>query len=596
MIKLTSTTAATALMAAALLGGIGSAFAQDASYNQIAPKPVKPSGPGQVNNPPPPKAAAEDATVVLKKLDALVFVPSPDAVKKDGLAAKQPVTLNGVSVPDEAAFDALVTPYIGKKLTHGQLNELITGVILYYRAHDRPVVDVIVPVQKITSGTIQIVILEGKVGQVTVTGNRWFPSAEIRNNFDVQPGDTIRASRVQGDLDWVNQNPFHTSDLIYQPGAKLGQTDMVLQTKDRFPVRFYTGYENNGNTATGLDRYEAGFNWGDAFGLGLGQQLNYQYTMSGDGQGLQAHSGSYLIPLPWHHTLEFFGSYADTKGSIPPFFNLDGRSSQVSGRYDVPLPTLHWADNLAYKQTVGAGFDYKYNKNSLLFGGALSTTGSTLYSVDQFVLTYDGTETDAYGQTTISDQLYLSPGDFGGSNNDLAFAAAHTGATSDYVYNYLVLERTTRLPQDFSLVLRGTVQASNGNLAPSEQLGFGGFDSVRGYDEREVNADEGYIFTTEIRSPSISLGDLFHFSTHDGSLGFNDQLQFLAFWDYGSASNHTLLPGEAKETYLSSVGAGLRYSINSYLSVRYDLGFQLHSTGLDNDHGSRSELGIVFSY
>jgi len=47
---------------------------------------------------------------------------------------------------------------------------------------------------------------------------------------------------------------------------------------------------------------------------------------------------------------------------------------------------------------------------------------------------------------------------------------------------------------------------------------------------------------------------------------------------------------------LSSLGFGLRYSINTYLSLRYDLGFQLLHTGLDNDHDSRSDLGLVLSY
>jgi hypothetical protein len=72
-----------------------------------------------------------------------------------------------------------------------------------------------------------------------------------------------------------------------------------------------------------------------------------------------------------------------------------------------------------------------------------------------------------------------------------------------------------------------------------------------------------------------------------------DRLQFLGFWEYGSATNHAPLPGEPSEIALSSVGLGVRYTINTYLSVRYDYGFQLHRTGCDNDHGSRSDLGVV---
>jgi hemolysin activation/secretion protein len=553
----------------------------------IAPKPVPPAGPSPTVQPAPatPVSGANAGEVIIPKLKALVFVPTPPSVNKSGVSAKG-IVLQNVTVPAEADFRTLTSGYLGQKLTRGKLNTLISDIILYYRQHDRPIVDVIVPAQEVTNGVLQVALLEGKMGKVTVTGNHWFSSSEIADGVTVHPGQEISAHDLQANLDWINQNPFRTSDLVYHPGEKLGETDLVLQTHDRFPVRVYAGYEDSGNAPTGFDRYLAGFNYGDLFGIG--QQVNYQYTTSGDGDSLRAHSGSYIIPLPWQHTLTFFGSYVDTKGSVPPLIGLTGRSYQISGRYTVPLPTINFRPDVIYKHSFGAGFDYKYNDNSLEFGGV--AVPGTLYDVDQFVMSYNGTLTDPYGQLTINDQLYVSPGAWGGNNNDMAFALAHANATSDYVYNTLILERLTKLPEDFTLVLRGTLQTSNANLTPSEQLGLGGYDTVRGYDEREVNADEGYIFTTELRSPPVSLGDTFGFPA------FKDQLQFLGFWDYGVGYNHIPLPGEASEFPLSSVGLGVRYSINTYVSVRFDYGFQLLSTGLDNDHGSRSDLGIVVSY
>jgi len=44
------------------------------------------------------------------------------------------------------------------------------------------------------------------------------------------------------------------------------------------------------------------------------------------------------------------------------------------------------------------------------------------------------------------------------------------------------------------------------------------------------------------------------------------------------------------------VGGGVRYTINTYVSVRFDYGFQLVHTGFDADHGSRSDLGVMISY
>lgn len=570
------------MVALALVGRTVSA--QD--YSREGPKAVPP-----VSAPAPTAghelgAHAHDAEVLLEKLKAIVFVPTPAAVAVDGTEASG-VVLRDVNVPSPERFTARVQPYLGQKLTRGKLDALIADIISYYRHHDHPIVDVIVPQQEITNGVVQLVLLEGHIGTVTAAGNRWFSSKEITSYVRLQNGDTISSRRLQSDIDWMNQNPFHSSDIIYHPGKSLGETDIVLQTNDRFPARFYLGYEDTGNAATGFDRYEAGLNWGDAFHLGLGQQLNYQYTTSGDGQSLRSHAGSYVIPLPWRHTLTFFGSYADTKGEIPPLLDLLGRSYQISGRYGIPLPTLNFGP-VTLKETFSTGFDYKYNNNSLEFGG--EGAGSTLVDVDQFVFAYDGTLSDPYGQTTFNDTLYYSPGDWGGNNNDVAFNASHTLATSDYVYDTMSAQRVTRLPENFSLILRGTLQLSNGNLTPSEQLGFGGYDSVRGYDEREINTDEGYFFTTELRSPPISLGQIF------GIAAIKDQLQLLAFWDTGEAFNHTPLEGEASQIALSSIGGGVRYTLNTYVSVRFDYGLQLLSPGFDNDHGSRSDLGIVISY
>jgi hemolysin activation/secretion protein len=267
--------------------------------------------------------------------------------------------------------------------------------------------------------------------------------------------------------------------------------------------------------------------------------------------------------------------------------NIKGRSYQISGRYGVPLAPFTFS-TLTLRQTISAGFDYKYNNNSLEFGGA--GAGSTLVDVDQFVLAYDASLSDPYGQTTLNNTVNFSPGDWGGNNNDSAFNLSHPGARSDYTYDTLTLQRVTKLPFDFSLVLRGVAQFANRNLTPSEQLGFGGYDTVRGYDEREVNSDEGFVFSTELRTPPVSIADLC------GIHAIQDQLQFLAFYDCGSAYNHTPLPGEASQIGLASVGGGVRYTINTWVSVRFDYGFQLTNTRFDGDQGSRSDLGVMISY
>ncbi len=139
--------------------------------------------------------------------------------------------------------------------------------------------------------------------------------------------------------------------------------------------------------------------------------------------------------------------------------------------------------------------------------------------------------------------------------------------------------------------MRGLVQESDANLLPSEQLGLGGYDTVRGYDEREVNGDDGFLISTEVAAPPVSIFQIF------GNSKIKDQLQFFGFVDYGGTSLHHVTAADVNpNTNLLGVGPGFRYAINPYLTVRFDYGFQMIDTGFDGRHNSRADFGLVVSY
>jgi hemolysin activation/secretion protein len=152
------------------------------------------------------------------------------------------------------------------------------------------------------------------------------------------------------------------------------------------------------------------------------------------------------------------------------------------------------------------------------------------------------------------------------------------------------VNRTTGLPYDFMLVTQFTYQRSDTNLLASEQLGFGGYDTIRGYDTRVVNGDQGYIISNELRTPPMSVLSLFRVK------GGNDKFQFLGFYDYGSSSSRDLLQGEQLRTVLAGIGPGARYAISTHLSFRADYGWQLRNAQGQRLYASRSHLGVTLSF
>jgi hemolysin activation/secretion protein len=531
-----------------------------------------------------PAMTSNDDAVLLARLEGIVFLGERAALRPEGVEVSG-VTTSRIPMLETPEVRELAGRFIGRPVTRRLLNELMREVVLLYRKHDRPIVDVLVPEQNISTGTLQVLVIEGRLGEVRAEGNVAFESEQLTRQVRARSGEAIAGGALLDDVTWLNQNPFRQVDLVFARGRRLGETDVVLRTRDRRPLRLYAGYEDSGNDLTGDERVLVGVNWGNAFGRD--QLLNYQVMTSPDFEKLVAHSGSYVVPLRWRHTVTVFGSYATSRPVLSGgMFTLKGESWQASARYSVPLRAK---SGIGLTHEVSAGVDFKRSNNNLEFGGVQVFDQWT--DVAQAVANYAATFKDRWGHTTADVQLVWSPGGLTNDNRTSRFRAARAFARADYAYARMTVERTTKLPLEFKWVARLTAQVANRNLLSSEQLGLGGYDALRGYEEREANGDGGFVLTNEIRTKAFSPSKLM------GVGGVTDRLEVLGFVDYGEAANHRLLAGEDAHLVLASVGGGLRYSIAPRFTLRADYGWQLVKSGVsDGRREHRGHVGVVVAY
>lgn len=560
-----------------------SATAGAQSYRDVAPTP--PPTPARPTVPPPPPSPSTGSQqVAIASLRGIVFV------KDDGQHTARSQTLpdgkNAAAVGLPMLDDAFLAGFdrdIGQPLTFARLAEIRRTVIEQFRAAGQPLVDVYVPEQDVSDGVVRIAVAEFHVGQVVARGNRYFSSAQLAREMPLHSGGPILESDVATGLGLLNGNPYRSVDVVYAPGQGTNATDVILQTQDRLPLRVNVGYDDAGVPQLGRDRYFAGFDYGNLFGLD--QQIAYQYTASSDLLGgnpqiagrpdrprFQAHSFSYSAPLPWFDRVEFFGVYAQSTPRLDNAFNQTGVSAQFSARYDRHLPGID-----GWQQQVQFGYDFKRSNNDLEFGGVQVFNSNT--HVHQFLVSYDATKNDALGQTHANLALVGSPGHLDGDNSDDAFQATRNGATARYGYLQLLAQRDVSVGAGFVLSARGHFQWTPNTLLPSEEMGLGGDDTLRGYLPYSVQGDRGWNVQTELRTPA------FAFFGNDGPA-----FQPFAFVDAGHVWNKIDQPGEVQAGMLSSIGVGVRFQWSRFVNARLTYGQPLRAA----PGGSKAPIAQVF--
>jgi len=520
------------------------------------------------------------------KINQIVLRGDSAAIGNPALDPQKSVETIGLSIPgnQKKLIAKLTEEFIGKPITQQALTDIRSAIMAHYIHAHHPLITIDIPKQEVTQGTVQFVIIESRLGEIVCKGQRWFSCDRLKSFISLESGDPIDSDTILNDVAWMNRNPFRLTQLVFSPGSSPKTTNIELLTEDRRPFRIYGGMDNTGNTATHEGRWFAGFNWGNAFSVD--QLFTYQYTAAFQINSFQAHTVHYVAPLPWRHQIIVYGGYSKAIPDISGF-DSEGHSGQVSTRYVIPLGAAYrnWLKELHI------GFDYKNTNNNFEFSDFdLAPIVSKNVNISQFLLQGNfgcGGEPHTFNS---SFQYFLSPGQMLSNESHKNYEDLRYKASSHYYYMRGMASYTYTMKNTIAFYTQARAQYANRNLLPSEQFGLGGYDTVRGYGEREVNADRAFCFNFEIRSPKLSFFDYFW------NLGIHDEATLLAFFDYGWGSNHDLLPGEDASQNLAGIGPGLRYAISPYFSLRADVGFRLTKTQFTDGPFARLHIGVMANY
>lgn len=463
-------------------------------------------------------------------------------------ASDNPDTLGGEQVTQ--LVETLRRQKRERGLSYADLDDIANQITRFYREHGLILAKAYIPAQKVENGTITFSVLEGKLGNVAVAGNKKYSEQTLTEPFKPQIGQAVDSRRIEETLYLLNDFPGLNTYGFFSAGNTPGTTDLNLQVRQEKPLRFTLRGDNYGSRFTGDQRLFGMLDWFNP--LGIGDQLSLGWLQSRSPVSSRLGVFNYSLPVFSPRTrLSISYDHND--------FSFDRSSEElrilgVSGtNTNFTLALEHQLlRSRASNLSVGVAVADKKTTLDSLFD--LPGADEHVRSVE-FRLNADHLS-DRYRLLNMG-ALALQYGKF---QNEVMEGR-------DDQYYKLALDTSSlkfmKLPYtdiDTRLLLRTKWRYSKSALPAFEQLSLGGADGVRAFTVSDFSADTATQITAEWYWPlpgGAKVNELFQFGV------FNDTA-------YGVQNSVTGADSD-KWAYFSGFGVLLKFAWNDWFSAQFSV-------------------------
>jgi len=481
------------------------------------------------------------------------------------------VYIEKIEIPEsqiltQKEIDDIVNEYEKTNLTMADIKQLVEKINELYFDKGFVTARAYLPEQTVENGTLQIAIMEGKVGKITIEECRWTKESHIIDRLDVKEGEIFNIQELENKImiyNRYNDGIMITGDL--NPGQKEGTTDVVIKTTEKAPYHLTAVTDNFGRDTIGKNRagivaaHDSLFGYRDRLSAGI-YANRYSMTPFVDYNiPVNKYDGRVGVSFSYNKAKIGHGGYQD--------FNIESRSQNYSIYYTHPFirelhDELNGTVSYTYKHAVTSFDDkdlYKDKIPELKVGlGYRHDTDSGIWYLAQSV---------SYAAPWYQDRIDYWK--FEGS------------ATRLHDFGYRILG-----------YFRGNYQYIHKDVVPyADQMSVGGYGTVRGYSQGVVTAKSGYQLGAEVYFPiapeKINIGDKVYRS--------DEYVRPFVFTDYAALYPYRGKGGGNKSDILHSAGAGLRIQLPYDVALKVAYGVPLRHNKYDKKSGGAWCLELSFS-
>ena len=535
-------------------------------------------------SPPPRRCAA-----LLLALAALLGPTAPAAA--DEPAAQPQVSrfdlwefeVEGNTVLDAPAIERAVSPFLGPERQMSDIEAARAALESAYQQAGYLTVLVDIPEQRIADGVVRLSVLQGRLGQVWVTGSRYHAQGFIRQALPTAtPGAVPNFNALQQELATVNRSDARRVQPVIKPGRLPGTVDLDLQVNDRLPLSASVELNNQHAAGTTPLRASATLRYDNLFQKDEALALTVQTAPERPSES-RVLVLNYTWPRAngdaWGLTFTDANSNVETLGGTQALG--DGRTLGLRYHHNTSLG--------GWSGTVSAGADLKHLQDTIAAG---SSTLSTPLRYLPFQLAYNGGWTEGGDSLQLSTQLTVAWQRLlqrrvrcAGVAWQDQFDCKTQGASGSFGVFRLDGRWTQAAWAGTQFSTRVLTQIASGPLASAEQLSLGGTDTVRGYLESEVPADHALVGSLEWRAPNLA------------SLIATGWTELRPVGYVDLARGWLAQPGSGQAPYGSLLAAGLGLRLNGPgLEAGLDLAWPMRATSHTPAHDPRLHVRLVARY
>jgi hemolysin activation/secretion protein len=503
--------------------------------------------------------------------------------------------------------DVILAPGQEREVSLKTIQGLTKYVLSIYQEEGYAGIYVYIPVEAVqgtalVDNVLPVEVLEGKIAEIAV--ERYdFDRQELEKGFlkesalkswsPVKEGEVIQKNKVDDFVKLLNLNPDRYVSAVISRSAEPNALNLTYDVYEANPWHWYVQVDNSGTEER---------QWSPRIGLtntnltGIDDRFSAMYQAPWD-SGIKenyALFGTYDFPLLTPRLrLNFYGGHSEfdvTPQGGP--FNFLGRGSFYGSilSYNVFQMDNWFVD-------VTGSLSQENSKVTPALGLASDV------DMDLWGIGVNIHRSDDMSNTSL---IFNRIESMGGSSRE-EFDDARTNADPDFtIYNfgashsqYLETSKVNRVSASFRLI------TSDERLVPAKMTTFGGFYSVRGYDEDEIVADGGILMSGQYEFDLVKHSESLENREATSEAGSEEaqdnkpwlrKLAPLAFIDFGRAKIKSPLVGEKGVQELCSLGVGTIAELGDNFSAGIYYGWPLRGTDQTDKGDGRLNFSCIYRF